>query len=263
MLAHRPLYTAVHEFLYLRSGELPLSPLARLFGVPPLGRDTEQAHHGAMAERAVVAALDALGPNWTVLHGVSADPGLPTVEHLLVGPPGVFAIGIHNHRGGKVWVGERTMIVDGEAKPDLAVAQAQRRAVEERMSRATGSSTTVVPCLLIVAPLELEARKRPRGTEVLPVAELRAWLAELPRLHSQATVDRCAAAAADPATWATSSSHDSTADLADLAEFASIDAELTRSRRRRLAWAVSGAVLTQAAAIVMYASVLAESLAGG
>jgi len=260
VLAHGPLYTAVHEFLYLRSGERQLSPLARLFGVPPLGRATEHAYHGAMAEIAVAAALGELGPNWTVLHGVSADPGLPTVEHLLVGPPGVFTLGIHNHRGGKVWVGERTMIVDGEAKPDLAVAESQRRAVGERMSRATGSTTTVVPCLLIVDPLELEARKRPRGTEVLATAQLPAWLAELPRLHSQATVDRLAAVAADPATWATSSSCDSNADLA---EFARIDAELTRSRRRRLAWAVSGAVLTQGVVVVMYVSALAGSLAIG
>lgn len=208
----------------------------------------------------MVGVLDALGPNWTVLHGVSADPELPTVEHLLVGPPGVVAIGIHNHRGGTVWVGERTMIVDGEAQPGLAVAEAQRRAVEQRMSRALGSPMGVVPCLLIVDPLELEARARSRDTVVLRSAQLRGWLARLPRLHSQAVVDRCSTAAADPGTWATSDSYEPGADLAG---FARIDAELTCSRRRRLAWAVSAAVLTQASVVAMYASVLEESLAGG
>jgi hypothetical protein len=45
----------------------------------------------------VAELLDRLGHDWTVLDTVPIDDREPPVEHVVIGPPGVFSITIRNH----------------------------------------------------------------------------------------------------------------------------------------------------------------------
>ncbi len=52
---------------------------------------------GAAGERKVGAILDGLGPDWHALHGVYLGHG--DIDHVLVGPGGVFTVETKSHRG--------------------------------------------------------------------------------------------------------------------------------------------------------------------
>jgi hypothetical protein len=60
---------------------------------PEIGR----WRRGAEGERKVGAVLEGLGPGWHVLHDVSLGRG--NIDHVLVGPAGVFTIETKSHRG--------------------------------------------------------------------------------------------------------------------------------------------------------------------
>jgi hypothetical protein len=57
----------------------------------------DRAIRGAEAERKVGAILEALGPDWHVLHGVWLGRG--DIDHVLVGPGGLFTIETKSHGG--------------------------------------------------------------------------------------------------------------------------------------------------------------------
>jgi len=52
---------------------------------------------GAGGERKVGAILEGLGPEWNVLHGVWLGRG--DIDHILVGPGGIFTVETKSHRG--------------------------------------------------------------------------------------------------------------------------------------------------------------------
>lgn len=51
---------------------------------------------------------------WHVLHSIPLGTGKSDIDHLLIGPGGVFTINPKNHPGGKVWVGEHAFRVNGQ-----------------------------------------------------------------------------------------------------------------------------------------------------
>ncbi|MBG6212216.1 hypothetical protein RCH23_000129 [Cryobacterium sp. CAN_C3] len=43
--------------------------------------------------------LSKLGPEWTVLHAVPVGSGSSDIDHVVIGPAGVFTINTKNHTG--------------------------------------------------------------------------------------------------------------------------------------------------------------------
>lgn len=79
--------------------------LRRLLGV----HDEEHAwRKGAEGERAVGRRLDRLERDgWTVIHDLTVGSRGANIDHLVIGPGGVFVINTKNHLGKRVW-GRRT-----------------------------------------------------------------------------------------------------------------------------------------------------------
>jgi hypothetical protein len=60
-----------------------------------------------------------LGPEWAVLHAVPVGAGTSDIDHVLIGPAGVFTLNTKNHAGQPVWVAGRTPDVAGEKQRHL------------------------------------------------------------------------------------------------------------------------------------------------
>jgi len=58
---------------------------------------------GVLGERRVAAHLARLGPEWCVLHSIPIGTKGKDIDHLVIGPPGVFAINTKDHRGKRIW----------------------------------------------------------------------------------------------------------------------------------------------------------------
>ena len=54
-----------------------------------------------------------------MLDAVPVGTGSTDIDHVLVGPGGVFTINTKHHLGQPVWVARRTLMVAGEDAPSL------------------------------------------------------------------------------------------------------------------------------------------------
>jgi len=121
----------------------------------------ERHDRGATGEEQVGGLLDELaGEDWRVIHDGSLGRG--NVDHILIGPAGVFTVETKSHPG-PVRVGR----VHGAT---LSQAQAQRKAIE----RVTGAK--VEPLLVFSRAWVDKPLARRKGVRVLPARMLRGYL---------------------------------------------------------------------------------------
>lgn len=109
-----PGQAAMSQVLALQEGEPPRSWWDRLMGANPLNVDARPWYKGAVGEIIVGKILTRLGPEWTVLHAVPVGAGGTDIDHVLIGPPGVFTLNTKNHSRQQVWVAGRTLMVAGQ-----------------------------------------------------------------------------------------------------------------------------------------------------
>jgi Nuclease-related domain len=122
----------------------------------------ERQDRGATGEEQVGALLDELaGREWRVIHDVNLGRG--NVDHILIGPAGVFTIETKSHPG-PVRVGR----VHGRT---LSQAQAQGRAIE----RLTGAK--VEPLIVFSRAWVDRPMSRRKGVRVVPARLLGGYLA--------------------------------------------------------------------------------------
>ncbi|MFF2300083.1 nuclease-related domain-containing protein [Arthrobacter sp. NPDC058127] len=99
-----PGQSVIEKLLADRAGASSRSFLGRIFGADPLTPDNHPWYKGALGEVAVGRILERLGPEWTVLHAVPVGAGTSDIDHVLIGPSGVFTLNTKNHTGQSVWV---------------------------------------------------------------------------------------------------------------------------------------------------------------
>lgn len=94
---------------------------------------------GTKGERVVGRRLARLGRDgWDVLRAVPEQGG-DEIEHLVVGPPGVFTVSTLHHRGARIRVGGQVVWVDDAIREYLRNARIEAARVSRRLSEALGA----------------------------------------------------------------------------------------------------------------------------
>jgi hypothetical protein len=132
----------------------------------------ERRDRGASGEEHVGGLLDTLAGDWRVIH----DASLGHVDHILIGPPGIFTIETKSHPGPV-----RVARVHGHT---IRQAQAQQRAIE----RVTGRP--VEPMVVYSRAWVDRPLARRKGVRVLPARMLVRYLAGLEPALSQPQIHR-------------------------------------------------------------------------
>ncbi|MFB7546040.1 nuclease-related domain-containing protein [Streptomyces sp. NPDC056154] len=111
---------------------------------------------GLRGERIVSRELARLTRNgWRTLHSVPLSPTWD-IDHLLVGPGGVFSINTKNHRNKSIWVGDHAVRIDhGKGRPYLRSSRREAAIVKSVLERGCGFPVPVNPLLVFVRPLDL------------------------------------------------------------------------------------------------------------
>jgi Nuclease-related domain len=106
---------------------------------------------GLEGERRVGRELARLSPlGWRVLHGIEKSNG-GDIDHLLIGPGGVFNINTKTHQGASVWVGDTMARVNGgQPQPYAAASRAEAEYVRGVLGRYCDFAVTVEPVLVFV-----------------------------------------------------------------------------------------------------------------
>ena len=156
---------------------------------------------GALGELEVARRLEALGPDWRVFHAVPVGSGTSDIDHVVIGPPGVFTINTKHHEGKDVWVGGKRIMVSGQRTDYLRNSQHEAKRASQRLSVAVKGLVDVAPVIVIVGARRFTVRERPANVFVLREHQLTRWLTGLPAVVPPSYVERLADAAATPSTW--------------------------------------------------------------
>jgi hypothetical protein len=112
--------------------------------------ETEGWRKGLAGEQMVAAELEPLTDGgWRVLHSIPLPRGVD-IDHLLVGPGGVFTVNAKYHRGSRIWVGDEAVTIGGRPYPYTRKSRAEARRASAALSRACGFSVAVAGVLAFV-----------------------------------------------------------------------------------------------------------------
>jgi hypothetical protein len=234
-------YLVIRECLAHQEQAVPRNTVKRILGFRPLHPDAKSWFTGALGEINVGRFLEQLGPEWTVFHAVPVGKGESDIDHVLVGPPGVFTVNTKHHAGARVWVGSRALLVAGQKTSYLRNSHHEADRASTLLSLATGTAVTAHAILVMVDPASLTVKQRPDDVTVLTAKQLVRWLERHKRVLSDESVAQLAEAAADPRTWHKTA--DASVDPSYLQAFSALREKVERARVLRMGWAVLGTVL--------------------
>jgi len=258
-----PAQAVIEELLAQQSRARPRTWLQRLFGASPLSPESLPWYKGALGEIAVGHVLAGLGPEWLVLHAVPVGAGSSDIDHVLVGPAGVFTVNTKNHSGQSVWVARRTLMVAGKRTRHLLNASHEAARAGKLLSAAAGFPVGVTGVVVIVKPKSLTIKARPEHVVVVTEAQLLRWLRRSSPVLDPEKVARIASAAVQPGTWHREPV--ATGDPPALQHsFTALRLLVEQARRRRAAWAlgVPAAGLVMLANSAQWGAAIFQGLAG-
>lgn len=239
--ARRPAYSVMQECLRVQAAAPALSRRARFFGSSPLSPDARSWYQGALGEIEVARVLGELGPGWTVLHSVPVGSGASDIDHVVLGPTGIFTINTKHHADKKIWVGGGTFMVGGHRTDHVRNSQFEATRASRSLSTAAQTDVEVAPVIVLVGAASLRFGKKAPVVPVLTVTQLRKWLLTLPRKHSDEALAYFALLAEERGTWQTEALV-LTDTLRHEDRFERLRREIDDAARRRRRWRVGTAL---------------------
>lgn len=148
---------------------------ARIFGPPPPDHSWRVGARGEQLVGRELARLIAKDPRWLCLHAVPVGTEGSDIDHVVIGPGGVFTLNTKHHPGGRVWVGSRTVMVNGTRVPYLRNAHHEAERASRLLSAAVGFPVDVQGVVVVIAGA-LTVRDQPADALVIGRRHLRRWL---------------------------------------------------------------------------------------
>jgi hypothetical protein len=167
-----------------------------------LAEDARSWYVGALGEIEVGRMLEALGPEWFVRHAVPIGTGTKDVDHLVIGPAGVFAINTKHHANAAVWIGDYIVKVNGAQHRHVKQAWSDGSDVSRRISQKVGFPVLVTAVVNFLNPASLkDGRAQNRTVVTLEARQLVTWLKAQQRRLGETELNLIRMAAEEPDTW--------------------------------------------------------------
>jgi hypothetical protein len=150
-----------------------------------------------------------LAPDWRILHSVPLGDGATTVDHLLIGPAGVFTVSTHEHPGARVWVSRDEIRVNGQPLHYLRTSLARARRISKLLAATSGQRVRATPCLVFFTRSAQDGggdagvviQEQPEGVLVLDSSSVVRSFRKLDAVLAPEAVDALFEAARRRASW--------------------------------------------------------------
>ncbi len=162
--------------------------------------DERAWRRGAEGEEEVAYQLRKLGEGWHVLHSVPVGKGDTDIDHVVIGPPGVFTLNTKNHLGGRVSVNAKAVYVNGQYQPYIAKSRAEGKRATKLLSTACGHVVAARPLIVIMAN-DLRIKASPEDVGVVGRKRISKWLASQRPILTNDSVEAIYAIARRRSTW--------------------------------------------------------------
>lgn len=196
-----PGQAVIGELLAVQDRQPPPSRLGRVFGANPLSRDSRPWYQGTVGEIRTGDILASLGSDWTVLHAVPVGSAASDIDHVLIGPAGVFTLNTKNHENQNVWVAGKTLMVAGRKQRHIPNAAHEAARAAKLLTAALHRPVPVNGVVVVVRARKLTVREQPDAVKVLADRQLLRWLTRHRPVLAPEQVAEIVAAASRPETW--------------------------------------------------------------
>jgi hypothetical protein len=233
--------------------------LARLVGLSPLTPAARASYRDALGELIVGDRLDGLGRHWDVLHDVRHPGGM--IDHLVIGPTGVFTVCTLNADGADVVVDGETLRIGGVPSDAVRAARADARQTERLLAAALGSALPVSALIVLVHASRVTRRASAAEVRVVLAGELPRAIAGLETTVTGDVVARVSDVADRAETWDAGAPAGHTGGLHR--EFALVRESVHRATLARVLWGGVGFVVLCALAWGATAALVASAVTAG
>jgi len=174
--------------------------------IPLIPRPNEGVQDGepVPADVPVGERLDRLrSEGWAVLHEVPLSRQGDVVEHLLIGPGGIYALTVRVHLGADVQVDRRSLYVNHRTVPYLRDARLQAQRIDRVLGAASASFVSVRAVVVVHTGALAAPRvtKMPDDALVLGRTDIPGVFRRLPRRLTDADVEMLSSVALRKETW--------------------------------------------------------------
>jgi Nuclease-related domain len=178
------------------------APVLNLFA-RVLGVKTEERSWrvGAKGEEKIAHELNKLGAEWRVLHAVEVGVRGSDIDHVVIGPPGVITLNTKRHPDGKVWVGERSVMVNGFRTDYLRNSRHEASRASRLLTSAHGHTVEVIAAIVFVDLVDFVVKQMPTDLYVTTKRKLLRWLESMPATMSTDQVESVFTIARRATTW--------------------------------------------------------------
>jgi hypothetical protein len=196
-------YSVAAKCLEVQAEAERVDPSLRTDDGVTLHPDARSWFTGAVGEMRVGKMLEALGPEWFVRHAVPIGARTKDVDHLVIGPGGVFSINTKHHAGASIWVGDHAIRVNNFDDHYGNQSARDGADVARRLTAKTGFPVVVTPTLAFLDPKSITDRSSAaeRRISAVEASRLVAWLRSRPRAYSDTELALIKIAAEEPETW--------------------------------------------------------------
>jgi hypothetical protein len=152
--------------------------IARILGVHT---EERAARVGGDGEEEVGRRLAKLGDSWRILHAIPVGERGSDIDHVVIGPPGVFTLNTKNHIPNKVWVTEKVFLVNGQNTDYFRNSRHEAGRASGLLSAACGLEVPVEPIIVVMAA-NLTVKSQPIDVHVVARKRIRQWLTQRPTI---------------------------------------------------------------------------------
>jgi hypothetical protein len=175
--------------------------LARLLRVH---NDERAWRIGADGEQAVATELAKLGPDWQTIHAVPVGENGADIDHVVIGPAGVFTVNAKHHPDANVWVGGNTFIVNGSRTNYIRNSRHEAARAARLLTAQIGRLLDVTALVAVVgAHRGRTIKEQPRDGKVVVVArnQIARYLADRPAVLGANQIEAIRTFACRSTTW--------------------------------------------------------------
>jgi hypothetical protein len=175
--------------------------LARVLGVHT---DERAWRIGADGEERVAAQLAKVAKKdgrWRFLHAIPVGERGSDIDHLVIGPGGVFTVNAKHHPRAKVWVGGNTVMINGNRVPYVRNSRHEAARAAKLLSEAVGFPVHVEGLIVTVNAADVVVKNQPDGVSVVPRMQVAKWLLRHGDIYSLEALDTVFEAARRSTTW--------------------------------------------------------------
>lgn len=163
--------------------------------------DERAWRRGADGEESVAAQLSKLEKRgWRFLHAIEVGNRSSDIDHVAIGPGGVFTLNTKNHKGKRVWVGAHSMRVDGFRVDYIRNSEFEANRASRLLTESCGFPVFASGLVVVLAD-ELTVKQQPECVRVLGRRQVSDWLKRRPVILDAETIGRIYDHARRSTTW--------------------------------------------------------------